>query len=76
MPSPVFCKVSPAHEGTVRALGAVFLVALVVALLTRKAYYRRLVVREDEPMTYWSTVLSYAVIGMLCFAGSSVCSTA
>jgi hypothetical protein len=44
---------------------AIWLVALVLALLTGKAYFRRIIVREIEPGHYWSTCCCYAVLAAL-----------
>ncbi len=44
---------------------ALWLVALVAALATGKAYFRRVIVRELEPGAYWSTCSCYAVLAAL-----------
>lgn len=44
---------------------ALWLVALVTALVTGKAYFRRVIVRELEPSHYWTTCSCYAVLAAL-----------
>jgi len=44
---------------------AIWLVALVVALLTGRAYFRGVVHRELQPAYYWSICCCYVVLAAL-----------
>jgi hypothetical protein len=43
----------------------IFMLALVVSLLTGKAYFRGVYARAENPRMYWMTVLSYALLAVL-----------
>ncbi|SDD69825.1 hypothetical protein [Aquimonas voraii] len=42
-----------------------FLTALVIALLTGKAYFRGVIDRDSQPSDYWAVCGCYLVLGML-----------
>lgn len=43
----------------------VMLAALAISLLTGKAYYRRVIEKDEETAAYWMVVASYLVLGLL-----------
>ena len=43
----------------------IFALALVISLLTGKAYFRGVYARGENPRMYWMTVLSYGVLAAL-----------
>ena len=45
--------------------GLLFSVAFLVALLTGKAYFRRVVDRDEAPALYWRIVGCYAALASL-----------
>jgi len=73
MPASPLCAINPDHVGLVRSLGAVFMFALITSLITGKAYFRRVIDREEEPAAYWQTVLCYAFVATFCLGGSFIC---
>ncbi|MCU0896110.1 MAG: hypothetical protein MUC55_01265 [Burkholderiales bacterium] len=48
--------------------GGVFLVALVLALATGRAYFRGFAERSEEPRRYWSIVGCYAALAAFSLA--------
>jgi hypothetical protein len=43
----------------------VMLTALAISLLTGKAYYRRVIEKDEETAAYWMVVASYLILGLL-----------
>lgn len=68
-----FCQIQPGHVAIVRAFGTALIVACVVSVLTGRAYFRTLVVREENPVQFWSTVGMVFLLGVMCVVGSFVC---
>lgn len=67
------CSIDPEHVALVQIFGTALVVALVVSLLSQKAYYRRVITREAEPLMYWLTVTAYGVLALFTLGGVLVC---
>ena len=67
------CNIQTENVAMVRVFGMGMLAASAIALATGKAYFRGLILREEQPMTYWMTVASTSFLGLMCVLGSFVC---
>lgn len=67
------CTIQPENVAMVRVFGMGMLAASAIALATGKAYCRGPILREEQPLTYWMTVASTSVLGVMCVLGSFVC---
>ncbi len=72
LPSSV-CNVRPETVDVLHTFGTVMVVALVASILSKKAYYRRIILREEEPLMYWATVASYGILAVLTLGGVLLC---
>src|SRR4051812_29542103 len=45
-------------------LTVIFGIALVLGLVTRKAYYRGTYSRSEDPRTYWTIITCYAILAL------------
>ena len=67
------CQIQPENVMMMRVFGAGLIIACVTAVLTGKAYFRSVVLREEAPVNFWCTVGSAFLLGRMCVVGSFVC---
>ena len=68
-----FCKVSSNNIGMLRFIGGIFLFCALFSIISGKTYYRRSVVRAEEPMAFWVAVGAYFIIGTMMVGGTIIC---
>ena len=69
----MICRVQHVHVEFLTGMAIVFGVMGMVALVTGKAYYRRVIEKEYEPKTYWMLVLFYWLLAVMMGLGLVVC---
>lgn len=67
------CQIQPENVTMVRVFGTGLIIACVTAVFTGRAYFRTVVIREEQPINFWCTVGSVFMLGMMCVVGSFVC---
>ena len=67
------CTISPEHVEILAIFGKGMAAAFLVSVLFQKAYYRRVILREDEPVAYWVTVASYGILAVFVLGGLVLC---
>jgi hypothetical protein len=64
------CHVSVENVAGLTLFGQMFAMAALISLLTGKTYYRRVIVKTEEPLNYWFSLgclvfLAVLILGML-----------
>jgi len=72
-PTSHVCSLPHENVGIVHTFGTLMAVALVMSILSKQAYYRRIVLRDEEPFLYWLTVASYGTLAVLGLGGTLLC---
>lgn len=67
------CKISPEHVQMLRLFGGAFLIFGLASIYLGATYYRRVIRRSEEPMSYWGNVTALLMIGGLSLAGALFC---
>lgn len=67
------CSVSPEHVQMLRLFGGAFLFFGMVSICLDATYYRRVIRRSEEPVSYWVNVTGLLLIGGLSLAGAMFC---
>jgi len=67
------CHIQSDNVTVVRVFGAGLIIACITAVITGKAYFRTVVIREEQPVNFWCTVGSVFVLGAMCVVASFVC---
>ncbi len=70
-----FCKVSPNHIGILRFLGNIFLLCGFFSLISGKTYFKRTILRDEEPGAFWIAVVAYIFLGFFFLLGTYICPT-
>ncbi len=69
----LMCKINPEHLQMLRLFGGAFLVFGAVSIYLGATYYRRVIRRSEEPVSYWANVTGLLLIGGLSLAGTVFC---
>ena len=72
MSGPI-CQIQPENVTMVRALGVGSIIACVTAVFTGKAYFRTVIICEEQPINFCCTVGSVFMLGLMCVVGSFFC---
>lgn len=67
------CKVSPEHIGMLRIFGTVFFVGGVVSILSGVTYFKGLIRRDEEPVSFWANTVFVIFLGGAVLLGTWVC---
>ena len=67
------CKVDPNNIVMLRYVASVFFLCALISIVFGKTYCKRIIVRIDEPITFWSTVIGFFLLGTMMLLGTYIC---
>jgi|GEM_PF-3396596 len=69
----MICKVAPNHIGMLRFLASVFLMCAFVSIISGKTYFKRAILRAEEPLAFWMAFGAYFILGTFIMVGTYAC---
>jgi len=67
------CHITPDHVGIITGFVWLTLGSAVVSVLSGHTYFKRVIVRSEEPASFWSATLCLLGLGGTCLYGLRTC---
>lgn len=67
------CKVNPNNVEMLRHFGRALLIYVFFSILLGKTYAKGLIVRSEDPFSFWIAVIMFFLLGMMILLGIYVC---
>lgn len=69
----MICRVDPNNISILRTVAGVFLLCGFISITLGKTYCKRIIIRLEEPFSFWGTVAIYLSLGVMMLIGTYAC---